>query len=160
MKIIERTSIGNNKIAEIINEEFDIRMDLVVFQYLCEQVGIDKAREITDEQIEQIEGNSFMTKRFSQSLVRCARRIARECNFINDIVPYMVENFGHLTGHITQKRTEEILVNYIDNDLSSADPGYVRETLQDVCGCTEEELRDLGIYYWLGFDIYEEEAME
>lgn len=147
---------NENKVAKIINEEFDSRMDLAVLQYLCEQVGIDRAKEITDDEIEAIEGNGLMTKAFCQSMVRCARRIARECSFINDIVPYMVKNFEHLTGHITQKRTAEILRDYIDNDLAGAEPGYVRETLTGVCVCDDDELKDLGLYDWLGFDIEEE----
>jgi hypothetical protein len=85
-----------DKLRDIINEEFDGRLDLAVLQYLCEQVGIDKAREITDEEIEAIEGNAFMTQEFCQALVRCARRIARECDFIKDIVPYIVNNFRRL----------------------------------------------------------------
>ena len=89
-----------NKVDQIIREEFDSRMDLAVMQYLCEQVGIDNAKQITDAQIESLDGNALMTQSFCQAMVRCARRIARECNFINDIVPYMVENFGHLTGNV------------------------------------------------------------
>ena len=52
---------------------------------------------------------------------------------------------------LTKERVISILVDYIDNDLSAADPGYVREVLTDVCGCTEKELKLLGIYEWLGF---------
>lgn len=51
-----------------------------------------------------------------------------------------------------KQRVIEILVSYIDNDLSSADPGYVRDVLVDSCGCTDDELKELGIYDWLGFD--------
>ena len=58
---------------------------------------------------------------------------------------------------MSKERVIAILVGYIDNDLAAADPGYVREVLRDVCGCTDEELKELGIYDWLGFD-YEEDA--
>lgn len=51
-----------------------------------------------------------------------------------------------------KERVISILVSYIDNDLEAADPGYVREVLRDVCGCTDDELRELGLYDWLGFD--------
>ena len=54
-----------------------------------------------------------------------------------------------------KERVIEILVSYIDNDLESADPEYVRETLQDRCGCSDDELKELGIYDWLGFDSEE-----
>lgn len=55
---------------------------------------------------------------------------------------------------MSKERVIAILVDYIDNDLAAADPGYVREVLRDVCGCTDEELKEL--YDWLGPD-YEEE---
>ena len=57
---------------------------------------------------------------------------------------------------MTKERVIDILVSYIDNDLGSAEPGYVREVLRDVCGCTDEELKELDIYDWLGFDYDEE----
>ena len=50
-----------------------------------------------------------------------------------------------------------ILASYIDNDLDSAEPGYVREVLRDVCGCTDNELKELGLYDWLGFGECEED---
>lgn len=50
------------------------------------------------------------------------------------------------------ERVKDILVSYVDNDLETADVGYVREVLTDVCGCTEEELKELGLYDWLGFE--------
>lgn len=57
---------------------------------------------------------------------------------------------------ITKERLIEILISYIDNDTATADPGYIREVLTDNCGCTETELKELGLYGWLGFDIEEE----
>lgn len=151
--------MAENKVYNIINQEFDNRLDLAVIQYLCEQVGIDRAKRITDEEIEAIEGNAFMTKGFCQAMVRCARRIALECDFIKDVVPYIVDNFGHLTGHITQKRTEEILTAYIDNDLCGADPGYVRDTLTNTIGVDDDELKDLGLFDWLGFEEESEDEV-
>lgn len=146
-----------DKVCEIIDEEFDNRLGLAVISYLLGQLGMDNAKEISDEAIEGIKGNALMTDSFSQSMVRCARRIARECSLIDDVIPYIIHEYGHLGGGITQKRTEQILVSYIDNDLAAADPGYVRETLTDVCGCDEDELVALGLYDWLGFDMEEEE---
>ena len=47
------------------------------------------------------------------------------------------------------ERLEEILIRYIDNDLDAADPSYVREILTNVCGCTAEEIMELGLdYLW------------
>ena len=57
---------------------------------------------------------------------------------------------------ITKERLIEILISYIDNDAAAADPGYIREVLTDICGCTETELKELGLYGWLGFDQEEE----
>lgn len=51
-----------------------------------------------------------------------------------------------------KQRVIEILVSYIDNDADSAEPGYIREVLRDICGCTDEELKELDLYDWLGFD--------
>ena len=147
-----------NKVHQIISKDFDTRMGLAVCHYLCEQVGIDKAKEITDEQIEGLEGNALMTKAFCQSMVRCARRIARECSFVNDIVPYLIDEWGHLSGHISQERTANILLRYLGNELASGvNRSHIREVLEDVCGCTEDELEDIGVYDWLGFEDYFDE---
>lgn len=58
---------------------------------------------------------------------------------------------------MTKERIIEILVSYIDNDLESAEPGYVKDTLRDQCGCSEDELKELGVYEWLGFADEEDE---
>ena len=55
---------------------------------------------------------------------------------------------------MTIERLKEILIGYIDNDLSSADPGYVREVVRELC--TMDEIKELGLYEWLGFDAEEE----
>lgn len=148
--------MANNKVKCIIKEEFDERMGLAVISYLCDQVGFETAGKITDEQIAKIEGNALMTAPFCQSMVRCARRIARECSFVNDVIPYLIDDWGHLGSGITKDRAVDILVAYIDNDLSTADPGYVRDTLRDVCGCDYFELEDMGIASWLDFDEEDE----
>ena len=146
----------DNKVKKIIDQEFDNRMGLAVISYLCEQVGFDVAKQITDEQIERIEGNALMTDSFSQAMVRCARRIARECSFVNDVVPYLINEWGRLGNDVTRDRAVDILVSYIDNDLNTADPGYVRDTLRDVCGVTYWELEDMGIADWLDFNEEDE----
>ena len=148
--------MGVNKVKAIIDNTFDSRMGIAVIQYMLQQIGMDNCAKITDEEIESIKGNAFMTDEFCQAMVRTAREIAKECNFINDVIPYLFDEYGHLSGRITQKRTEEILIRYIDNDLNSADPAYVREVLRDVCDCTYDELQDLGIDGWFDFDEEEE----
>lgn len=77
----------DTKIGKIIDTEFDSRMESAVFSYLMDK-GIENIREITDEQIEKMEGNGLMTQRFAQSLVRCAKRICNECEWI-EIIEYI-----------------------------------------------------------------------
>jgi len=55
---------------------------------------------------------------------------------------------------MTYERVREILIRYIDNDLESADPGYVRDVMREIC--TMDEIKSLGLYEWLGFDAEEE----
>ena len=69
------------KIGKIIEEEFDSRMGNAVISYIMDK-GMSNVKEITDEQIEKLEGNGLMTQYFVQSLVRCARRICNECEWI------------------------------------------------------------------------------
>lgn len=69
------------KIGKIIEEEFDSRMGNAVISYIMDE-GIENVKEITDDQIEELEGNELMTQDFVQSLVRCARRICNECELI------------------------------------------------------------------------------
>lgn len=74
----------NTKIEKIIKEEFDVRMGNAVFSYIMDK-GIKYIKQITDEDISKIEGNGLMTANFVQSLVRCARRICTECEWIEMI---------------------------------------------------------------------------
>ena len=85
-----------NKVKAIIKEEFDERVALMALSYTLGQLGMDNASAITDEEIESMNGNPMMSKEFVQSLARCARRIGKECNFVDDVIPYIVENFQYL----------------------------------------------------------------
>ena len=69
------------KIGKIIEEEFDSRIGNAVISYIMDK-GMSNVKEITDEQIKKLEGNGLMTQDFVQSLVRCARRICIECEWI------------------------------------------------------------------------------
>lgn len=88
MKKIFENKAGE-KVKQIINEEFDERMSMTVITYLMEK-GTNNLREITEEEILKLEGNSIMTDDFVQALVRCAVRISKECNEIHDILPFIV----------------------------------------------------------------------
>ena len=85
-----------NKVEQIIEEDFDGRVGLMVLTYTFCQLGQEKAAEITDEEIDQLEANGLMSKEFVQALVRTSRRVARECEFIEDVIPYIVNNYGYL----------------------------------------------------------------
>ena len=72
------------KIGRIIEEESDSRVGNAAFSHIMDK-GIEFIKQITDEDIAGIKGNSIMTDNFSQSLVRCARRICHECEWIEMI---------------------------------------------------------------------------
>lgn len=77
----------DTKIGKIIEEEFDARMESAVFSYIMDK-GIEFIKQLTEEDIETIEGNGIMSKDFMQSLVRCAKRIGTECEWI-EIIEYI-----------------------------------------------------------------------
>ena len=52
-------------------------------------------------------------------------------------------------------RLKQILVDYVMNDFeAAAETEYVRDILMNICGCTEEEMKELGF----GFMIDDEES--
>lgn len=71
----------DTKIGKIIEEQFDSRVGNAIVSYIMDK-GMENIKEITDEQIKKLEGNGLMTQEFVQSLVKCARRICRECEWI------------------------------------------------------------------------------
>lgn len=87
------------KIGKIIEEEFDSRMGNAVVSYIMDK-GMSNVKEITDEQIEKLEGNGLMTQDFVQSLVRCARRICNECEWIE-----LMSSFDYIYGVLQQYMT-------------------------------------------------------
>lgn len=75
------------KIGKIIEQEFDARIENAVFSYIMDK-GIERIKQITDEDIVAIEGDGLFTAEFNQSLVRCARRICTECEWV-EIIEYI-----------------------------------------------------------------------
>ena len=65
-----------SKLNEIYSKT---RVDVFVMAlgYLIEK-GTSNIAEITDDEINEIDGNGFMTKEFSQMLVKLARDIAKK----------------------------------------------------------------------------------
>ena len=117
----------DTKIENIIKEEFDLRMGNGVISYIMDK-GIENVKEITDEQIAKLEGNGLMTQDFVQSLVRCARRICNECEWIELIefirlhlwCPPMV----HDVYLYKEDFTEESFVELLDDlDLDESEVG-------------------------------------
>lgn len=84
------------KVKQIIKEEFDSRLSLMVLAYTLGQLGLKQASEITDGDINSMQGNPVMTKEFCQSLARTARRIGKECDFASDIVPFILDEFAYM----------------------------------------------------------------
>ena len=56
----------------------------MIISYILDK-GESFIYEITDEQIDALEGNGFMTEDFVKALVRAAREVVRNCNQ-NDII--------------------------------------------------------------------------
>lgn len=75
------------KIGKIIEQEFDTRVESVVFIYIMDK-GIERIKRITDEDIAGIEGDGLCTAAFNQNLVKCARHICTECEWI-EIIEYI-----------------------------------------------------------------------
>lgn len=115
------------KIGKIIEEEFDSRMGNAVVFYIMDK-GIENAKEITDEQISKLEGDGFMTQNFVQSLVRCARRICNECEWI-ELIEFIrlhlwCDPIVHEVYLYKEDFTEESFIELLDNlDLDESEVG-------------------------------------
>lgn len=85
-----------NKVKQIIEQEFDGRLGLTVMIYLLDQIGMTRAATITEEDIAAVKGNDYVSDNFMQSIVKTARRIAQECDFTHDVIPYIVTELAYL----------------------------------------------------------------
>lgn len=115
------------KIGKIIEEEFDSRMGNGVFAYIMSN-GIDAIKEYTDEEIAEIKGNVLCTAEFNQSLVKCARRICRECEWIEIIEFIRLHLWCTPTVHdvylYKEDFTEDSFAELLDNlDLDESEVG-------------------------------------
>lgn len=150
-----------NKVKQIIDNEFDSRLGLAVLSYTLGQLGQDQAATLTDEDIEKTEGNGIMTESFVQSLMRCAKRVASECSFTNDIVPYIIEEYGYLskireiaeklvmieeryeTNHTNAEETINS-IHYIEHELRNGSARwYIRQLENDINESEDEEYIEL-----------------
>lgn len=76
-----------NKIANIIEKEIGRTGEMMVLEYLMNK-GIENLKMFNEDDIKTVNGNALMTKEYCQSIVRCAVRIAEECESI-DIFKYI-----------------------------------------------------------------------
>lgn len=56
---------------------------------------------------------------------------------------------------MTDERALQILCSYLDFELDATEVGYVFDVLRDECGCSDEELKELGFGFYL--EMMEEE---
>lgn len=89
------------KIGKIIDTNFDARMTNAVIGYIVDK-GWDNVKEITDEQIAEIEGQALMTAEFAQALVKTAREICQTCSMWEDFMPFIRCHIG-INGYQTQE---------------------------------------------------------
>ena len=82
---------AGEKVNKIINEEFDGRVAMAVITYILDK-GFDFLKQLTEEDIFEVKGNGLMTDRFCQTLVRTAAKICKECDEIDDFLPFIVNH--------------------------------------------------------------------
>ena len=85
-----KNNAGEN-VKRIIETEFNSRVSMMVVSYIMDK-GFENLKEVTEEDILEVKGNALMTDRFVQSLVRAAVRIAKECNSIDEFLPYIINH--------------------------------------------------------------------
>lgn len=66
----------NQEISNLIAKDFDSRMEASVFSYILDN-GMERLKEVTEEEIISIEGNGLMTASFVQALVRTSVKICK-----------------------------------------------------------------------------------
>ena len=71
--------MNNNKAREICDREGWGIPYVMILSYIPEK-GQTVIEKITDEEIEELEGNGLMTQSFVQRLVRTAREVVRNCD--------------------------------------------------------------------------------
>lgn len=82
-----------NKVEIIIDEECNgFWADLVMIT-LLEVYGMCNAAFIADDYIESITGSEILSRECHQSVLRAARRIAKECKFLDDVIPYIAKEW-------------------------------------------------------------------
>ena len=105
--------------------------------------GMEFCREITDEEIESVEGNVIMTKAFTEQLIRVAREISK-MSLWNDILPYIKEEVGvYGVPNYKEKMERYQTIAYNAIELGQFDEMYDEEDLFCELGCTAEEFDEI-----------------
>ena len=91
-----------NELKKIMNRE-GITVFLMATSHLID-IGYRNAIEITDKDIEELEGNGLMTQRFVQNLVKVTREIAQTVSIVELIQFFEVEKLYDIKGFKTKER--------------------------------------------------------
>ena len=135
MKLINVLTIG------AIEEKYGTIIFRMGIGYLIEK-GQAFCKEITEENIDGVEGNALMSKEFAQEIIRCGVELAN-CE-IWDVLGYIKEFVG-IDGCVDyQKKMERFAaIAYNAIDLGQLDEQYDKDDLLDELGCTEEEFDEI-----------------
>ena len=108
-------------------------------------IGWRNAEKITDEEIEQCEGNGLMTKDFVQWIQRTAREITRIADGPVELIQFCeaqdvfdIQNYSDMTP---RNRLEEMLLNAISY-LGNRGNGV--EDIMEILEANEEEMERWG----------------
>lgn len=82
-------TLAGDNVREIIRKHFDERMAMAVVTYII-NTGWERVSKIKEEEIMKLIGDGFMTNEFVQALVRTAVKICKECNLIDDFLPFVI----------------------------------------------------------------------
>ena len=124
------------------------RLDMfcMMTSYLLD-IGFRNAKEITDEEIENAEGNGIMTKEFVQGLMKQAREIANICTPTDLIILCQAEDVfdtSFVAGKIQRSRLEVLFDNAVTSMMCDDFNGHTVEDIADYLGATEDEMEMLG----------------
>lgn len=105
-------------------------------------MGVDNAKKITDEDIENCQENAMMTKEFVQDIFRTTRELAKY--EIWDIFAYIKEEVG-IKGcaDYKEKANRYLVIAYNAICLGQLDEIYDKEQLMYELGCNEDEYDEI-----------------
>lgn len=118
----------------------------MAISYLMD-IGFRNAKEITDKDIEEAEGNGLMTKEFVETLMKLARDIANTCEPSELIQLCQVFEPFAVPEKLTKERMESVISDFMDCDprsleLMVADGMFEPEDLQALGYWTEKDVDD------------------